>query len=433
MVILIKTLQVILALSVLIIIHELGHFLWARIFGIKVDKFYLFFDFGGIRLAHWKWGETEFGIGWFPLGGYCKIAGMVDESMDREQLARDPQPWEFRTHPAWHRLLVLAGGVLNNFIFAVICYIGIMGIWGDAYVSNEGTSIYASELAQELGFRTGDRILALDDYKPDNFGMLQADLVRRDVSVAKVLRGSDTVSIYIDHSLISKVLNSGILFEIALPFVVDSITPESGNADCGLMRGDKIIAFDGKSVEYMQDARQLLATLAGKEVNAEALRGVDTVLTSVRVDTSGRIGVFVAPPSIERRHYNFVQAIPAGWNYTWETVGGYLKDLRLLATPSTGAYKSVGSFIAIGQVFPSTWDWYQFLSILALLSIMLAVMNLIPIPGLDGGHLLFVLAEIVTGKKPSERFLMVAQMIGIVILIALMMLAFSNDIGKLIR
>lgn len=429
MIILVKTLQVILALSVLIIIHEFGHFMWARIFGIRVEKFYLFFDFGGVRLAHWKWGETEFGIGWFPLGGYCKIAGMVDESMDLDQLKKEPQPWEFRSHKAWHRLLVLAGGVLNNFIFAIICYMAIMGIWGQSYISNQGTKILASELAQEMGFRTGDEILSFDDYVPDNFGMLQADLARRNVQVATVLRGADTVRIYIDHSLIGEVLNTPYMFDLALPFVIDSVA----NSASPLLRGDHVVAFDGKPVEYVHEAREVLAGLAGREIEATVLRGADTLDVPLQVDSAGMIGVVLKMPDIKKLNYSFLQAIPAGWKYTWETVGGYLRDLRLLAQPSSGAYKSVGSFIAIGSVFPATWDWYQFLSILALLSIMLAVMNLIPIPGLDGGHIMFVLYEMISGRKPSEKFLTIMQMIGLVLIAALMVLAFGNDIGRIIH
>lgn len=429
MIILVKTLQVILALSVLIIIHEFGHFMWARIFGIRVEKFYLFFDFGGVRLAHWKWGETEFGIGWFPLGGYCKIAGMVDESMDLDQLKKEPQPWEFRSHKAWHRLLVLAGGVLNNFIFAIICYMAIMGIWGQSYISNQGTKILASELAQEMGFRTGDEILSFDDYVPDNFGMLQADLARRNVQVATVLRGADTVRIYIDHSLIGEVLNTPYMFDLALPFVIDSVA----NSASPLLRGDHVVAFDGKPVEYVHEAREVLAGLAGREIEATVLRGADTLDVPLQVDSAGMIGVVLKMPDIKKLNYSFLQAIPAGWKYTWETVGGYLRDLRLLAQPSSGAYKSVGSFIAIGSVFPAAWDWYQFLSILALLSIMLAVMNLIPIPGLDGGHIMFVLYEMISGRKPSEKFLTIMQMIGLVLIAALMVLAFGNDIGRIIH
>lgn len=431
MVILIKTLQVILALSLLILIHELGHFLWARIFGIRVDKFYLFFDVGGKAIARWKWGDTEFGIGWLPFGGYCKISGMIDESMDLEQMRREPEPWEFRSHPAWQRLLVMAGGVLNNFIFAVLAYIVIMAAWGQSYVDNADSRIYVNDLAYEMGFRTGDRILKFDDYAPENFAMLQADLARRDVHKATVLRGQDTLDIYVDQSMIGEVLNSPGMFDLAVPFVVDSVV-SGPNAMSGLRRGDRVMAFGGEPVEYLQDSRTVLASMRDSLITATVLRGEDTLSIPVRVDTSGRIGVYMQMPSVKVRHYSLLEAVPAGVKLAGSTVGGYVRDLGLLVRPSTGAYKSVGSFIAIGQVFPSSWDWYQFLSILALLSIMLAVMNLIPIPALDGGHILFTLYEMITGRKPGEKFLVVAQMIGMVLLLALMFLAFGNDLARII-
>ena len=433
MVIFIKILQVILALSVLIIIHEFGHYLWARLFKIRVEKFYLFFDVGGKALARWHWGGTEFGIGWLPFGGYCKIAGMIDESMDLEQMKQEPQPWEFRTHPAWQRLLVMAGGVINNFIFAILAYIAIMAIWGQSYIGNEGSRIYVDDLAYEMGFRTGDQILRLDDYVPENFGMLQADLARRDVQKATVLRGTDTLDIYIDQARIGDVLNDPLMFDLAIPFVVDSVMSGGLNADAGLHKGDRIVSLDGHGVEYVQDSRELLARLSSQEVATEVVRGSDTLGLPVRVDSLGRIGVYMQAPNIQTRRYNLLEAIPAGWRTAGETIGGYLSDLRLLARPSTGAYKSVGSFIAIGQVFPETWDWYRFLNILALLSIMLAVMNLLPIPGLDGGHILFTLYEIVSGRKPSEKFLVAAQMVGMILIFGLMFLAFGNDIARLIH
>ena len=431
MVALIKTLQVILALSLLIIIHEFGHYIWARIFGIRVEKFYLFFDVGGKAIAKWHWGETEFGIGWIPFGGYCKIAGMVDESLDMEQLKKEPQKWEFRSKPAWQRLLVMAGGVLNNFIFAILVYCLIAGIWGEAFISNENARIAPNELAQEMGFKLGDHIISFDDYEPTNFGMLQADLARRNVRSAKILRDADTLNLYIDQAYIGDVLNSPGMFDLAVPFVVDSMRYDSGNADCGLLSGDRVLSFDGSSVSYIQDARPVLAGLAGRTVEALALRGTDTLAFPIKVDSLGQIGVYLQIPQIERRYYNALEAIPAGVRLTGETIGGYVRDLGLLARPSTGAYKSVGSFIAIGQVFPSTWDWYRFLSILALLSIMLGVMNLLPIPALDGGHILFTLFEMITGRKPGDRFLMIMQMIGMVLLIGLMILAFGNDIARL--
>ena len=429
MVALLKTLQVILALSLLIFIHELGHFAWAKLFKIRVEKFYLFFDIGGKALWRHKKGETEFGIGWLPLGGYCKISGMIDESMDLEQMKQDPQPWEFRTHPAWQRLLVMAGGVLNNFIFAILAYILIMNVWGSAFIPNEGNSIWVSDVAYEMGFRNGDRILAFDDYVPTDFGMLQADLARKDVQYAKVLRGTDTLDLYIDHSMIGKVLNSPLMFDLAVPFVVDS--SYGGNAN--LAHGDKVVAIDGNPLQFVQEAHSMLDTLRGQVAVAGIIRGADTLALPVQVDTAGRIGVQLEMPDIERMEYSFLKAIPAGWKLAWSTVGGYLSDLKLLVQPKTEAYKSVGSFIAIGQVFPSAWDWYQFLQILALLSIMLAVMNLIPIPGLDGGHILFTLWEMLTGHKPSDRFLAVMQVIGLALIMMLMVLAFGNDIGRLIH
>ena len=433
MVILIKTLQVILALSLLIFIHELGHFMWARIFGIRVEKFYLFFDIGGKALFKFKKGDTEFGIGWLPLGGYCKIAGMVDESLDTESLAKEPQPWEFRSKPAPQRFMVMVGGVLNNFIFAVLVYIAIMAIWGQSYIENKGSKIYVNELAYEMGFRNGDEILSFDDYVPENFGELQADLVRRNVSKAVVLRGRDTVNIYIDHAMTGEVLNSGMMFDLAIPFVIDSIPENSPNYGSGLKKNDHIFAFGDRSFDYVQDSRSILDSLRSSVAEASLLRSADTLSVPVQIDSLGHIGVSLFIPGIKVKHYNVLTAIPAGIKLTGEVLSGYLKDLKLLATPSTGAYKSVGSFIAIGQVFPSAWDWYQFMYILALLSVMLGVMNLLPIPGLDGGHILFLIYEMLTGRKPSDRFLYIAQLIGMALLFALMILAFGNDIGRLIH
>ncbi len=296
MVILIKALQVLLALSVLIFVHELGHFMWAKIFRIRVEKFYLFFDAGGKALARWKWGGTEFGIGWLPFGGYCKISGMVDESMDTEQMQSEPKEWEFRTHPAWQRLLVLAGGVLNNFIFAILAYAAIMAIWGQAVIDNRSNSIYVNDLAYEMGFRNGDRILSFDDYEPEDFSMLQADLARRDVSSAKVLRGADTVTLYIDRSMISEVLNSPLMFDLAVPFVVDSVWAEGPNPASGLRRGDRIISLNGEKVEFLQDSRPVLESHRESTVNASVVRGADTLDIPVKVDSSGRIGIYAATP-----------------------------------------------------------------------------------------------------------------------------------------
>ena len=446
MVFLIKLLQVLLALSILVVVHEAGHFCFAKLFRIRVEKFFLFFDLGGkfifstkrsrwfTRLFPGALGrETEYGIGWLPLGGYCKVSGMIDESLDLEQMKRAPQPWEFRTHSAWQRLLVMAGGVLYNFLFAIVTYIAIMAIWGQSYISNDNARIYPDKLAQELGFRAGDRVLAFDDYVPGNFGMLQADLARRKVRVAKVLRGTDTLNLYIDGALMGRVLDNPGMFDLAIPFEIDSIAAGSPNATRGFERGDLITAFNGNPAGFLQDARKLLLSLAGQEAEATVVRGADTLALPVLVDSAGRIGAYLHTPSVCTEHYTLAQAVPAGLKLTSQTIGGYLRDLRLLATPSSGAYKSVGSFIAIGQAFPAAWDWYSFMFLLALFSIVLGVMNLLPIPGLDGGHILFTLYEMVSGRKPSDRFMVAAQMVGMILLAGLMILAFGNDIGRLIR
>ena len=445
MIVFIKAVQVLLALSILILIHEAGHFFFAKIFGIRVDKFYLFFDAGDTKLLSTKEGwfsrlfpkaaewETEYGIGWLPLGGYCKIAGMIDESMDTEHLKTEPQPWEFRSKPAWQRLMVMAGGVLFNFVAAILIYSGILAGWGESYISNEDSCIYVNELSYDMGFRTGDRILSFDDFVPEDFGMLQANLARETPSKATVLRDGDTLNIYIDHSRMGEILNTPGMFALARPFIVNQVPETSPNFEAGLQQGDRIIEIDSNQIRFVQDATEILKARAGRKVNAGILRDNDTLEMTLQVDTSGMFGIYTMIPGIKSREYNIISAIPAGFNKTFSTIGGYLKDLKLIFTPRTEAYKSVGSFIAMGQIFPSAWDWFSFLNILALLSIMLGVMNLLPIPALDGGHIVFTLYEIFTGRKPSDRFLYVTQLIGMILVFGLMFLAIGNDITRLFR
>ena len=445
MIAIIKTLQVILALAILIVVHEFGHFIFAKIFGIRVDKFFLFFDAGDKKIFSTKsawfvkifpkaaeW-ETEYGIGWLPFGGYCKIAGMIDESMDTQHLKTEPQPWEFRSKPAWQRILVMAGGVLFNFIFAILMYSTILSVWGESYIANKGNKVYVNDLAYDMGFRSGDEILMFDDYVPENFGMLQADLARQGTRKAVVLRGSDTVNIYIDHSMFGDVLNTPGMFDLAMPFRIKEVAAGSPNSGTGLQGGDMITSISGEGVRFVQDAWTILEEHAGEYVDVSYIRAGDTLTTAMAVDTTGRLGVYLMQPEIQTKEYNLLSSIPAGFRKTFSSIGDYLKDLKLVATPSTEAYKSVGSFIAIGQIFPSAWDWYSFLSIIALLSIMLGVMNLLPIPALDGGHILFTLYEMITGRKPSDNFLYITQIIGMILVFGLMILAFGNDIIRLFR
>ncbi len=435
MIVLLKILQVIVALSLLILIHELGHFTFAKLFKIRVSKFYLFFDLGGKALVKFKPknSETEYGIGWLPLGGYCKIEGMIDESMDTESMKSEPQEWEFRSKPAWQRLLVMAGGILFNFILAIILFIAMLSIWGEGYYKNDGQAIYTSPLAQEMGFENGDKILKMDDWVPEDFGMLQADLARRSPKTVTVERGGDTLDLYMDHRYISELIQAPGVFDMALPFVVNSFTPNSLNSDCGLRQGDTIVSVAGQPVSWIQDSRKALKGMRDTLVPVSYLRAGALDSCMVQVDSTSMLGIMTNGPIAEYRKYNVLEAIPEGVKMTFDNIGGYFRDLKLVFTPSTGAYKSVGSFVALGQIFPSYWNTYLFLRIMAILSIMLGVMNLLPIPALDGGHIVFTLYEIITRRKPSVRFLTAAQIVGMILLTALMFLAFSNDIGRLIR
>lgn len=444
MVVLIKILQVIVALGLLVVIHEFGHFLFARLFKIRVDKFYLFFDpwFSLVKYKP-KNSDTEYGIGWLPFGGYCKIAGMIDESMDKEAMKEEPKPWEFRTKPAWQRLLVMFGGVLFNFILAIVIYIALMFTWGEQYIKNDDvtTGAYISDLGKEIGFRNGDRIISFDGNPVEKFDEIQIDLIRLQAHSAKVLRNGDTITVNIDPSYIPMVLQSmktERMFEYGIPFQIEEVPDTSINRAAGLLPKDRIIAVNGESSEMLFDVKDDLDRHKGDSIVATIARGNEIVLLGLAVDTSGRIGVVVnSNPAdfykVTQTNYSLLAAIPAGLNKATSTVSNYWKELKLIASPKTEAYKSVGSFIAIGKIFPDTWDWRTFWSITAFLSIMLAVLNLLPIPALDGGHIVFTLYEMITGKKPSDKFLEIAQTIGMFLLFGLMILAFGNDIWSLFK
>lgn len=426
--ILLKTIQVLLALSLLILVHELGHFTFAKMFGIRVDKFYLFFDWG-FSLLKWKPknSDTEYGIGWLPLGGYCKIAGMVDESMDTDALKKDPQPWEFRSKPAWQRLLVMAGGVLFNLILAIIIYIGILLGWGESYIKNSDAAIYTNDISYRMGFRNGDRIVDFDGYVPDDFGSLSADLIHEQAKRATVIRDGDTVVIDLGDGYIPEILASKApVFGLAVPFVISHVPAGSLN-EPAFRPGDSLTAVDGIPMKYVQDVRKYLSGHPGDSVTVTVVREGRVREIMAAVDTAGMIQVATAMPPVTTREYNVATAVPAGIRLAFTTIGSYLKELRLIFNPQTEAYKEVGSFLTIGSIFPSSWDWLRFWSISALLSIMLGVVNLLPIPALDGGHIVFTLFEIVTGRKPGIRFLEAAQATGMMILLAIMVLAFWND------
>ncbi|MBE6229121.1 MAG: RIP metalloprotease RseP [Bacteroidales bacterium] len=439
MVILIKILQLILALSILVLVHEFGHFLFARIFKIRVEKFYLFFDpwFSLFKYKP-KNSDTEYGIGWLPLGGYCKISGMIDESMDKEAMKQEPQPWEYRSKPAWQRFFVIFGGVLFNFILAVVIYTGLLAVWGEEYIKNSDvtTGVRVNELAYEIGFRNGDRIISFEEHQTDNFQELQVDLIRTQAKYAKVLRDGDTVTVNIDQSYIPAILNTRGMFDFGIPYIIEAIPDSSINAQSGLQPEDRILALNGTNSEYLLDALEFLGNHKGDSLVATVARGEEIMLIPIATDTAGKMQVI--PKSqlsdfykITEKNYSFFTAIPAGFNKTIKTVGNYWKELKLIFSPKTEAYKSVGSFITIGSIFPSTWNWQIFWNLTAFLSVMLAVLNILPIPALDGGHLLFTLYEIITGKKPSDKFLEYAQTVGMLLLLALMIFALGNDFFRL--
>ncbi len=435
--ILIKILQMIMALSLLIVIHEFGHFIFARIFKIRVEQFYLFFPPALLKYKPKK-SDTEFGIGCIPLGGFCKISGMIDESMDKEAMAQEPKPWEFRTKPAWQRFFVMIGGVLFNFIFAILLYCCILYVWGEEYLRNEDAvyGVQVNDLSRQMGFRDGDRILAFDGEPVEDFSKLQIELVRSQAARATVLRDGDTLELELDPKFMPEALNSPGMFSLAVPILVGSVPDTSLNASAGLQAGDRFLQVGDEPVRYFSELGAALAEHPASVVDVRFLRGQDTLCIPLATDPAGKIQVLlqgdVSGLTFTRKEYSLWQAIPAGVHLTFSTIGDYLQELKLIFTPKTEAYKSVGSFIAIGNIFPSAWNWQAFWNITAWLSIMLAVLNLLPIPALDGGHVLFVLFEMITGRKPSDKFLEYAQMVGMFLLLALVVLALSNDFMRFV-
>ena len=438
--ILIKVLQFFMSLTLLVAVHEFGHFIVARIFKIRVEKFYIFFD-AGFALWKKKFGDTEYGLGWLPLGGYCKIAGMVDESMDKEQLASAPQPWEYRAKPAWQRFLVLAAGVTMNVILAFFIYCGISFSYGSQYISNEDM-IYGyefSQSAEQLGFQDGDRIVTIGGEKVENINsILGKILLAKEECEVEVIRGGAEHKFLLDNEILNLMRKDNTfekerLYSPLIPFVVDSIASPAV-AEAGLQRGDRIIGIGEESLPYFNHYADRLAKLAGTTADIKVLRGDETLTFSVPVNAEGKLGVLNTNFfNVRTEKYNFFQAIPAGARLTAKTIKNYWDQLVLIVKPHTGLYKQVGGFIAIGNIFPSEWDWHQFWSMTAFLSIILAVMNIIPIPGLDGGHMIFTFWEMVTGRKVSDKVLEVAQYIGMALIFALVLFANGNDIYKLFR
>ena len=440
MIILTKIVQLLLSLSILVIFHEFGHFLAARLFKTRVEKFYLFFD-PWFSLFKFKKGDTEYGIGWLPLGGYVKISGMIDESMDKEAMKLPAQPYEFRAKPSWQRLIIMLGGVTVNVILAIGIYVVILSWWGQEYLPNSEVKygITVDTLGQQIGLKNGDKILTVDHKIVEDFFRIPATIILENAKSIQIERDGQQTEIPITETMISKIVNhkSPDFISVRIPFEAADFAPGSSAKSSGMLVGDKIIGIDGQTTLYFDEFKSVVLKHKNENVNVKVLRGADTVAMAIKVSDRGLIGVAPKLPTayftFKEYHYNIFQAIPAGTALAYSKTADYLKSLKLLFKPEVKAYESVGGFITIGSIFPSVWDWERFWELTAFLSLMLAVLNILPIPALDGGHVMFLLYEIITGRKPSDKFMEYAQITGMVLLFALLIFANGNDIVKLFR
>jgi regulator of sigma E protease len=438
--IVIKIAQLLLSLSILVVFHEFGHFLAAKFFKTRVEKFYLFFN-PWFSLFKFRHKDTEYGMGWLPLGGYVKISGMIDESMDREAMKQEPQPWEFRSKPAWQRLIIMIGGVTVNVLLAFAIYIGILAMWGEQYLPTSQVNKYgivADSLANEMGLQNGDRILAVNGQFVEDFNKIPMILILEEAKTIRVERDGQTMDIKIPEGILGKLVKhrDPNFLSPRFPFEVEGFLSQSLAQEAGIEVHDKIIAINGVPTDYFDEFVKAVKSHKGETVEAEVLRGNDTLLYKLQVSAEGTVGISTNPAKyfeFEEKNYNIFEAIPAGFVKTYDGISNYLKQLKLLFSPEVKAYESVGGFITIGSIFPATWDWPAFWRLTAFLSIMLAILNLLPIPALDGGHVMFLVYEIVSGRKPSDKFMEYAQIAGMVILFALLIFANGSDIIRLFK
>lgn len=439
--ILIKILQLLLSLSILVVVHEFGHFFAAKIFKTRVEKFYLFFN-PWFSLFKFNYKGTEYGMGWLPLGGYVKISGMIDESMDKEAMKLPPQPWEFRSKPAWQRLIIMLGGVFMNVVLAIVIYIGLLSFYGEAYLPTSEANKYGvtvDTLAQEMGFRNGDKILAIQGVYVDDFQKIPVSLILNEAQSATVIRDGKEVEIVFPEGSLSKLVkHKSAILSVRIPFIADHFSKNSVAETAGMLPGDTIIGINNMYLPYFTEFRNEIQNHKNQDVVIDAIRGTDTLHLAMTLGEDGLIGVF--PKSnmddffeMKETTYTIAEAIPAGFVKTWDGIGNYLKQLKLLFSPEVKAYESVGGFITIGSIFPAEWHWESFWRLTAFLSIMLAILNILPIPALDGGHVMFLGYEIIARRKPSDKFMEYAQIVGMVILFSLLILANGNDIVKLFR
>jgi regulator of sigma E protease len=432
----IKAAQMVLSLSILVILHELGHFLPAKWFGVRVEKFYLFFD-PWFSLFKFKKGDTEYGIGWLPLGGYVKLSGMIDESMDKEQMAQEPQPYEFRSKPAWQRLIVMIGGVTVNAILAIIIYAMVLFTWGETYLpaSEAKYGVDVHEYFTEFGLQNGDQIVGFNgngfpaEYTyGDIFKEMMLDETIQDINV---VRNGETLNVALPADFEKQVLSRKVkgAFMERIPFVVDSITKNGTAAGTDLQKGDKLMAVNGQSAEYFLDFVRVASEHKGETVTLEVLRNGSPVSIEMPISENGKIGVGNKSPAdffnLQTHSFGFFESFPAGYNKASNTIVSYVRQFKLVFTKEGAS--QIGGFGTLGGLFPSTWNWQTFWSLTAFLSIVLAFMNILPIPALDGGHVLFLIYEIIAGKAPGEKFMEYAQTAGMILLLGLLLWANGND------
>lgn len=439
MVIFIKIVQLLLSLSILVIVHEAGHFLAARLFKTRVEKFYLFFD-PWFSLFKFKKGETEYGVGWIPLGGYVKISGMIDESLDKEQMKLPPQPWEFRSKPAWQRLIIMLGGVTVNVILAIVIYITMLAVMGEQYlpVANARYGIAVDSLAYQMGLRDGDKIVTIDHKTVDDIISVPKIIVLEQAKTVQIIRDNQSLDITIPRDFIGKLIKfKGKNFiSPRFPFVIEKVAPGSAAKSAGILSDDKLIGINDSATPFYDQFRSLLQNYKKQKINVVILRKGDTLRLPVTVPVTGMIGVIAKSPdrflTFAEKQYTVITAIPAGIIKTYDGAWNYIKSIKLLFSQEK-AYESVGGFITIGSIFPDTWNWGAFWSLTAFLSIMLAILNVLPIPALDGGHVMFLAYEIVFRRKPGDKFMEYAQIAGMVILFGLLIFANGQDLIKLFR
>ena len=442
MVVLIKILQLLMSLSILVIIHEMGHFILAKLFKTRVEKFYLFFD-PWFSIFKFRKGDTEYGVGWLPLGGYVKISGMIDESMDKEQMKKPPQPYEFRSKPSWQRLLIMTGGVIFNFILAMLIYIFVLYAWGETYLptSNAIYGIVTDSTGYSIGLRNGDKILTVDNQPVENFLQITPDIVLNNRQSIQVERNEQVLDLPIPAEYVPALLKGRGQMEPRRPFppfVVNRFSKDSPARAAGMNPGDQIIGVDGITFTWYDEFQQYMSQKKNSEVVLNIIRDGNKIDLPVTTSETGLLGVidtrqFDEIFELKTVRYGFIESVPAGISKGFRTIGDYLKQFKLIFSRHTKAYESLGGFITIGSIFPGVWDWQAFWNLTAFLSIILAVMNILPIPALDGGHVMFLLYEVVTGRKPSDKFLENAQIVGMVILLSLLLYANGNDILKLLK